>query len=257
MTLQSAAARCDAVLRSMACIALAILALPLGFAAPLARAEPAGEEHTLQTITVTARRVANDLPAGTVAAPVTLLRYDPQFDVQSRGVAETQADVTVRGGVFENTGFKIGAVTLFDPQTGHYAAELPIDPAALGYPALRTGIDNAIAGFNSAIATVDYELTRIGDAGTVGIGSGTDGFRFGEFRLARRFAAPGDPGFGASVAYATSEGDGSRENGDHDLERCHAAAPARRRFEFERSARRLAGQVLRLARHVHRVCDLA
>ncbi len=31
-------------------------------------------------------------------------------------------DVTIRGGVFENTGFKVGAFSVYDPQTGHYLA---------------------------------------------------------------------------------------------------------------------------------------
>lgn len=44
----------------------------------------------------------------------------------------------MRGGLFENTGFKTGAVTVTDPQTGHYAAELPIEPALLSLPEIHT-----------------------------------------------------------------------------------------------------------------------
>lgn len=197
---------------------VAIVASICIFAAASAKADEEATEE-LTTITVVARRVANELPAGTLSTPVTLLRYDAQFDVQSRGVAETQADVTVRGGVFENTGFKVGAVTLFDPQTGHYAAELPLAPAALTLPRLRVGIDNALAGFNSAVATVDYGLTAITDERTIGLGGGSDALRSAELRLAERFAAYGQPGFGASLTYAGSESDGSRPDGDHDMER--------------------------------------
>jgi hypothetical protein len=63
-------------------------------------------------ITVSATRVANERPAGSYTTPVTALRFDPSTEIQSRGIAEGQSDVTVRGSVFENTGFKLGAVTM-------------------------------------------------------------------------------------------------------------------------------------------------
>lgn len=123
--------------------------------------ETAADTAELSEITVTERRVANDRPAGTFATPITELRFDPATEVQARGLAEGQADVTVRGGLFENTGFMAGAVTLTDPQTGHYAAELPLDPALLSRPEIRTGIDNALSGFNSNVATIAYSLPAI------------------------------------------------------------------------------------------------
>ena len=43
---------------------------------------------------------------------------EPRVDVQARNLAEGQADVAIRGGVFENTGFKFGAFSVYDPQTG-------------------------------------------------------------------------------------------------------------------------------------------
>ena len=95
-------------------------------------ADEAGDE--IAEITVTESRVANTRPAGTYASPATVLRFDPTTELQSRGLPEGQADVTVRGGLFENTGFKTGAVTIMDPQTGHYVAELPIDPGFLSAP---------------------------------------------------------------------------------------------------------------------------
>ena len=67
-------------------------------------------------IRVSASRVANNLPANTYATVATALRFDPLTELQPRGIAEGQSDVTVRGGLFENTGFKVGAITINDPQ---------------------------------------------------------------------------------------------------------------------------------------------
>ena len=84
--------------------------------------ETTAEELT--EITVTAARVANTRPAGTYASVATQLRFDPLTELQSRGLPEGQADVTVRGGLFENTGFNAGAVTIMDPLPGKQAGPL-------------------------------------------------------------------------------------------------------------------------------------
>ena len=69
--------------------------------------------------------VANQEPAGTFAMPVSALRYEPLVDIEPRNMAEAQSDVTIRGDTFENTGLQVGALSIFDPQTGHYLTELP------------------------------------------------------------------------------------------------------------------------------------
>src|SRR5882724_3427512 len=94
------------------------------------------DSFNLPEISVFSPRVANQEPVGTFAMPVSALRYEPLVDIQGRNLAEGQADVTIRGGVFENTGFRVGGVSLFDPQTGHYFAEIPIAPAMLSAPTI-------------------------------------------------------------------------------------------------------------------------
>jgi len=173
-----------------------------------------GAETELAEITVRARRVANLRPAGTFAAPATTLRFDPATELQSRGLAEGQSDVTVRGGIFENTGFKLGAVTVMDPQTGHYFAELPVDPMSMSDHEVVKGIDNAIEGFNSNIATVSYGLRAIASGGYVLLGVGGDSLNFQSLRV----AVEGDA-LGGAFSFARSEGDGSLPNGDHRFER--------------------------------------
>lgn len=176
-------------------------------------------DSTLAEITVHERRVANEHPAGTFATPVTVLRFDPTIELQSRGLAEGQADVTVRGGLFENTGFKVGAVTLTDPQTGHYVAELPIDPALLSTPEIRTGIDNALHGFNSNVATISYSLPKLHTNGSAMLGVGSDSLSFQSLRYAKVAPRGDDASLGLQMSAALSEGDGSVPDGDHDFKR--------------------------------------
>ena len=177
------------------------------------------DEQELSEIMVTASRVANTRPAGTYSSVATLLRFDPLTELQSRGLPEGQADVTARGSLFENTGFRAGAVTVMDPQTGHYAADLPIDPEFLTAPELLTGISNSLAGFNSNVATISYALRRIDDGGSVLVGAGSDSLQFQSLRLANAATTQANGELGAAISLSRSEGDGTVTNGDHEFER--------------------------------------
>ena len=124
-------------------------------------------EKGVEKITIEGAATANNKPVGTFNSPISNLEYDPRVDLQSRNMAEAQADVTIRGGIFENTGFRIGSATLIDPQTGHYFAEIPIAPEMLTKPRIFTGVDNALYGVNSSVGTVSYGWRPIQTAGGV------------------------------------------------------------------------------------------
>ncbi len=176
-------------------------------------------DEELSEVTVRASRVANTQPAGTFASLATALRFDPQTELQSRGLPEGQADVAVRGGIFENTGFAVGATTVIDPQTGHYTAGLPIDPGFLSAPGLLTGIDNALTGFNSNIATIAYSLPMIRNGGDILLGIGDNNLRYSSLRLSILKILKSGHELGIAVAAAFSEGDGTLPNGDFDFTR--------------------------------------
>ncbi|MFM1748791.1 MAG: hypothetical protein RLZZ188_2457 [Verrucomicrobiota bacterium] len=139
---------------------LLLAALPPAVAA----AQVASSVPTLPGVIVSAPTVANLSPAGTFAAPVTALRYEPRVDVQGRNLAEAQADVTLRGGTFENTGFRLGALSIVDPQTGHYLAELPLAPAMLGAPRVLAGAEASLGVGNATAGAIaqDWRAVRPG-----------------------------------------------------------------------------------------------
>jgi hypothetical protein len=203
------------MLRNAFSVALMMSLYVLALVPIAAVAEEAAETEEITEITVSARRVANSRPAGSYASPATALRFDPLTELQSRGLAEGQSDVTVRGGVFENTGFKLGAVTVMDPQTGHYVAELPVDPALMSKPAIYKGIDGAVEGFNSAIATVAYGIGRVQGGGNLNVGFGTDSLSYQALRIGH----VSKKGLGFALSAARSEGDGSLPFGDHEFSR--------------------------------------
>lgn len=191
----------------------------------LVRPSPTSASGTveLDAITVFSSRVALQEPAGTFAAPVSALRFEPQVDVQARGFAEGQADVSIRGGTFENTGFAVGALPIYDPQTGHYSAELPVSPYLLGAPEVRVGAEQAAAGFNATAGGVAYGWRPIRTGGTVSGGFGSDELVRGELYTGF-LAAEKVAGFavGGDVSLAASGGDGTLTGADHDFGRGNA-----------------------------------
>jgi hypothetical protein len=181
------------------------------------------DDVTLPELAVYSPRIANQTPVATFAMPVSALRFEPRVDLQTRNFAESQADVTIRGGIFENSGFKIGAVTLFDPQTGHYFAEIPVAPAMLTAPEVLTGVDNATGSTNASVGTVAYGWRRIRTAGTAAVGVGQYGLA--EAEAYQGYVSDqqlGGQRLAADVAWAHSEANGSVPNGDHQLDRVDA-----------------------------------
>jgi len=179
----------------------------------------ADDVKALSPITVTGHRVANLQPANTYGTLITALRYDPQVNLQTRGMPEGQGDVTVRGSLFENTGFRIGAVTVFDPQTGHYSIEVPFDPSMLSTPEILTDFNHGLNTFNASVATINYGFKTITSGGNFFTGFGTDKLRHGTIGLSGSRDFANGQSLGMAVSASTSSGDGTLPNGDHDFRR--------------------------------------
>ena len=188
---------------------------------PLLATPVAGEEvYALPKYATHSEQVANQTPVAALAMPVSGLRFEPRVDVQERNMAEGQADVSIRGGIFENTGFKIGALGLCDPQTGHYLAEIPIAPSMLLSPKILTGIANAFAGFNAGVGTVAYGWRPIESRGEAALALGNYAtHRQSLYQAGVSSSTLVGGTLAADVDLARSESAGSVPFGDHHFER--------------------------------------
>jgi outer membrane receptor protein involved in Fe transport len=174
----------------------------------------------LPPITVYSTTVANQSPAGAFPMPVSALRYEPLVDLESRNMAESQGDVTIQGDIFENTGLEIGALSLFDPQTGHYLEELPVAPAMLTPPDVVTGAGHALTSMNSTVGALDYGWRPIRNGGMASAAAGNGGLNTEEVYqgfASSPTAAAG--GLAADVDWDHSEATGLIPWGDHDFNR--------------------------------------
>ena len=174
----------------------------------------------LPQLAVTSTRVANQEPAGTFAMPVTALRFEPKVDVQARNLAEAQSDVALRGGTFENTGFKLGALPLYDPQTGHYFAEIPVGAGFLTAPKAQVSAGEAALGWNATAGVVAYGWQPVRTAGLLSAGVGENRTFRGELHVGQRSDKQwAGRTIGMDVALARSKSDGPIPLGDHDFSR--------------------------------------
>ncbi len=56
-----------------------------------------------------------------------LLRFVAGVDIRQRGAFGAQADISIRGGTYDQTLMLLNGVNVTDPQTGHHNLNLPID----------------------------------------------------------------------------------------------------------------------------------
>lgn len=70
----------------------------------------------------------NEIEALPIQTISDIFQYLPGIDVRTRGANGAQADISMRGGTFDQVLILLNGVPLSDFHTGHYALNLPISP---------------------------------------------------------------------------------------------------------------------------------
>ncbi|NCC18358.1 MAG: TonB-dependent receptor [Bacteroidia bacterium] len=117
-----------------------------------------------------------------------LLSYAASVDIQTRGSHGVQADVSIRGGSFDQSAILLNGINISNPQTGHYSFDIPINisdierieilhsPSAIVYGASAfSGGINIITKKN-----IDNELSAKLEGGSYGLFAGEIG---GAYRI--------------------------------------------------------------------------
>jgi len=141
------------------------------------------------------------------------LSYVPGVDMRQRGPAGVQADVSIRGGTFEQTLVLINGIKMSDPQTGHHLMNLPLDIdnveriEVLKGPAARIYGQNAFSGAINIVTKVPSE--------PVAVFSGYAG-DFETFGGSISAALPGKT-YGQYLAVSRDQSGGYRTNSDYEI----------------------------------------
>lgn len=75
-------------------------------------------------VTVISRK---DIERSPVKSVQELLTYAAGIDVLQRGPHGMQADISLRGGSFDQTAILLNGINLTNPQTGHYSLDIPVN----------------------------------------------------------------------------------------------------------------------------------
>jgi vitamin B12 transporter len=133
---------------------------------------------TLQTVTVSANIIGTALKSTgrnitiidqkTIALlPVKtldgVLQYALNVDVRSRSSAGVQADISIRGGHYDQTLILIDGVKMNDPQTGHHSLNIPISLAQIDKIEVLQGGASRVFGpsaFSGVINIITKKITK-------------------------------------------------------------------------------------------------
>jgi iron complex outermembrane receptor protein len=128
-----------------------------------AQRTPVAFSQVARIISVVSRE---EIEAAPVQSIQELLEYALSVDVRQRGVHGVQADISVRGGSFDQTLILLNGINISDPQTGHYSLDLPVSLKSiqrieiLEGPAARVFGPNAFSGAINII-TSSFDKTNL------------------------------------------------------------------------------------------------
>jgi len=141
-----------------------------------------------------------------------LLESVSGFDIRNRSVGGTQADISIRGGSFDQVLVLLNGVNITDPQTGHYNMDIPVELSdiqkieMLHGSAARVYGPNAFSGVINIVTNhQDKKLNAEITTGSYGTFTQNLNWNFGNNKL-NSFA---------SVSHKSS--DGYRQNTDYDI----------------------------------------
>ena len=78
-----------------------------------------------------------------------LLDYVSGIDVRQRGTNGTQADISVRGGSFDQVLVLLNGVNITDPQTGHFNLDIPLNLSDISRVEILQGSSARVLGSNA------------------------------------------------------------------------------------------------------------
>jgi vitamin B12 transporter len=141
-----------------------------------------------------------------------ILSYVPGVDIRQRGPMGVQADISIRGGSFEQTLVLINGIKLTDPQTGHHSLNVPVFISNVERIEVLKGPGARIYGQNAFSGAVNF-ITRVPEKKYAGIrlSGGQHGLFGGNVDL----SLPGK--FGNYLSISRDVSDGYRHNTDFSI----------------------------------------
>lgn len=166
-----------------------------GISAQTAENNNAGEKlYELEEVEVTGSRVPLTVSQAArivtvldreaiAAAPVQsindLLKYAAGVDVRQRGDMGVQTDISIRGGTFDQITILLNGINICDPQTGHNAADFPVELSEIERIEVLEGPAGRVYGTSSLVGAINIVTRTAKDSGAEVF---ADGGSYGYFK---------------------------------------------------------------------------
>jgi len=102
--------------------------IDLGEVVVSAQRTPMVQSQLMRSVQVITRAEIEQAPVADLAG---LLEHLHGVDIRQRGAFGMQADISIRGGTFDQTLILLNGVNISDPQTGHHNLNIPVDLSSI------------------------------------------------------------------------------------------------------------------------------
>jgi vitamin B12 transporter len=157
-------------------------------------------------VTVINREEIVSFPASTLQ---DLLEYVAGIDVRQRNTNGVQADIQLRGGTFDQVMVLLNGINISDPQTGHFALDLPVELSSIERIEVLHGTGARVYGANAYKGVINIITKKSTDQFCAGI-------KYGQYNLLNTNISGGltSGRLYNSIGFSRSSSDGYTENTD-------------------------------------------
>ena len=138
-------------------------------------ANRAQSERNITNIQIISKQEIENAPVQTIE---DLLEFAMNVDVRQRGGQGVQADISMRGGSFEQVLVMLNGIKLNDPQTGHHNMDLPVNLEQIERIEIITGGASRVFG-NYAYTGAINIITKSEMTNSISISTGENAFKSG------------------------------------------------------------------------------
>lgn len=137
---------------------------------------PLTVSHAARIVTVLDREA---IAAAPVQSINDLLKYAAGVDVRQRGDMGVQTDISIRGGTFDQITILLNGINICDPQTGHNAADFPVELSEIERIEVLEGPAGRVYGTSSLVGAINIVTRTAKDSGAEVF---ADGGSYGYFK---------------------------------------------------------------------------
>ena len=175
-----------------------------------AQRSPALYSQVARIVSVIDRKEIESSPAQSIQ---DLLEHIAGVDIRQRGAEGVQADVSIRGGTFDQTLILLNGINITDPQTGHHNLNIPVSLSQIERIEILEGPAARVYGPNAFSGAINI-VTRQSNSNSVNLQMTGGNYKYFDVDLSGSFNT-GKVRHNLSVNKRRS--DGYIENTDFDI----------------------------------------